>query len=94
MRRLLAISVAAAVVAALCAGQTTASAAPKDPDPLDAYAAVVQAAELATIARQGIDVSGQRRVAGGIELDVVLDQAQAERLRATPPRAARSSRSS
>jgi hypothetical protein len=55
---------------------------------------VVQAAELATIARQGIDVSGQRRVAGGIELDVVLDQAQAERLRATPPRAARSSRSS
>ena len=33
------------------------------------------------IAEQGIDVSGQRRVANGIELDMVLDQAQADRLR-------------
>ena len=33
------------------------------------------------IAEQGIDVSGQRPVANGIELDMVLDQAQADRLR-------------
>ena len=41
----------------------------------------MQADELATIAQQGIDVSGQRPVANGIELDMVLDQAQADRLR-------------
>ena len=84
MRRSLVISLVAAVVAALCAGLTTASAAPgagRDSDRLDAYTAVVQADEMATIAQQGIDVSGQRRVANGIELDLVLDQAQAERLR-------------
>ena len=51
------------------------------PDRLDAYTAVVQAAEIPTIAQQGIDVSGQRPVANGIELDMVLDQAQADRLR-------------
>ncbi|HKQ00239.1 MAG TPA: M14 family zinc carboxypeptidase [Actinomycetes bacterium] len=65
-------------------GFTTASAAPsaaRDSDRLDAYTAVVQADEIATIAQQGIEVSGQRLVANGIELDMVLDQAQAERLR-------------
>jgi len=84
MRRSLVISLVAAVVAALCMGLTTASAAPsaaRDSDRLDAYTAVVQADEIATIAQQGIEVSGQRRVANGIELDMVLDQAQAERLR-------------
>src|SRR5918996_2125513 len=81
MRRSLVISLATAVVAALCVGLTTASAAPGDQDRLDAYTAVVQADELATIAQQGIEVSGQRRVANGIELDMVLDQAQADRLR-------------
>ena len=80
MRRSLAISVAVAVVAALCAGPT-ASAAPNDPDPLDAYTAVVGAAQLPTIVDQGIDVSGQRAVANGIELDMVLDPSQADRLR-------------
>ena len=40
-----------------------------------------QAAELPVIAEQGIDVSGQRPVANGLELDMVLDQAQADRLR-------------
>ncbi len=78
------ISLVAAVLAALCAGPMTASAAPgagSGPDRLDAYTAVVQAAELPTIAEQGIDVSGQRPVANGIELDMVLDQAQADRLR-------------
>ena len=84
MRRSLVISLVAAVVAALCAGLTPASAQPsagRDSDRLDAYTAVVQADEIATIAQQGIDVSGQRRVANGIELDMVLDQAQADRLR-------------
>jgi hypothetical protein len=74
----------AAVVAAFCTGLTAASATPsagRDPDQLDAYTAVVQAAELPMIAQQGIDVSGQRRVAKGIKLDMVLDQAQADRLR-------------
>ena len=33
------------------------------------------------IAQQGIEVSGRRQVANGIELDIVLDQAQADRLR-------------
>src|SRR5688572_32951950 len=74
----------AAVVVALCAGLITASATPsagRDSDRLDAYTALVQAAELTTIAQQGIDVSGQRQVANGIELDMILDQAQADRLR-------------
>jgi hypothetical protein len=84
MRRSLVISLVAAVVAALCAGLTTASATPsagRDPDRLDAYTAVVQADQLPTIAQQGIEVSGQRPVANGIELDMVLDQVQADRLR-------------
>ncbi|MGH3461526.1 MAG: M14 family zinc carboxypeptidase, partial [Kribbellaceae bacterium] len=84
MRRSLVISLVAAVVAALCAGLTTASAAQsagKAPDRLDAYTAVVQAADMPAIAQQGIDVSGQRRVANGIELEMVLDQAQADQLR-------------
>ena len=67
MRRSLVISLVAAVVAALCMGLTTASAAPsagRDPDRLDATAPVVQAGEIATIAQQGIEVSGQRQVGG------------------------------
>src|SRR5262245_28347356 len=85
MRRSLPISLVAAVVATGCLGLTTASAAPggeSDPDQLDAYTAVGRAAEIPAIAEQGIDVSGQRTVANGIELDMVLDHAQADRLRA------------
>src|SRR5262245_50113602 len=84
MRRSLVFSLVAAVVAALCVGGTTASAPPSaggEPDPLDAYTAVVQPADISAIAEQGIDVSGQRQVANGIELDMVLNQAQADRLR-------------
>ena len=82
MRRSIAISLVAAVVAAGWSGLTTASAAPgAGTDRLDAYTAVVQAAEIPLIAQQGIDVSGQRTVANGIELDMVLDQAQADGLR-------------
>jgi Zinc carboxypeptidase len=74
----------AAVAAALCVGLTAASAKPgagRNPDRLDVYTAVVKAAELPAIVEQGIDVSSQRRVASGIELDMVLDRAQADRLR-------------
>ncbi len=84
MRRSLVMSLVAAVVAALCVGFTTASAAPSagtDPDRLDVYTAVVGTDELSAISEQGIDVSGARSVAAGIELDMVLDQAQADRLR-------------
>ncbi len=84
MRRSFVISLVAAVFAAVCVGFTAASAAPSaalDPDGLDAYTAVVQPAEIATITQLGIEVSGQRQVAAGIELDVVLDQAQADKLR-------------
>ena len=82
MRRSLVISLVAAVVVALCGGFATASAAPSaGSDELDAYTAVVQADQIPTIAQQGVDVSGQRPVAGGVELDMVLDQAQADRVR-------------
>src|SRR5688500_12378534 len=64
-------------------GLTTASAAQPGTDSgaLDVYTAVVQPVQLTMIAEQGIDVSDQRPVANGIELDIVLDQAQADRLR-------------
>ena len=74
----------AAIVVALCVGLTAASAIPsagRNSGPLDAYTAVVQTADLRMIAQEGIDVSGQRRVANGLELNMVLDQAQAARLR-------------
>lgn len=84
MRRFLVAVLAVAVAAALCAGSATASAAPpagSDPDVLDAYTAVVQPDQLPVIAQQGVDVSGQRQVAAGIELDMVLDKSQAAKLR-------------
>src|SRR5262245_29281862 len=78
-----------AVVVLLCglAAGSSAAAGPAqsqpadDDDQLDAYTAVVQPDQLSTITQQGIDVSGQRQVANGIELDMVLDRAQAEQLR-------------
>ena len=83
MRRSLVVLLVATVISAGL-GLTTASAAPgpaTDPGPLDAYTAVVEADQLPVIAQQGIDVSGHRPVANGLELDMVLDQAQADRLR-------------
>jgi hypothetical protein len=85
MRRSFRVFSVAAVVAAISAGTTSVSASPSgrsEPDPLDAYTAVVQPAEMPSVAEQGIEVSGQRVGADGIELDMVLDQAQADRLRA------------
>ena len=83
MRRSLAISSTMAVIVSFCVGSAAAAApsAPPDPDQLDAYTAVVQPSEVATITQQGIEVSGHRQVANGIELDMVLDQALAEQLR-------------
>ena len=68
MRRAFVISMAVLIVAALCAGPANASPVPsvgRDPDQLDAYTAVVQADQLATIAEQGIDLSGQQPVGDG-----------------------------
>ena len=83
MRRSLAISSIMAVIVSFCVGSAAAAApsAPPDPDQLDAYTALVQPSEVATIIQQGIEVSGQRQVANGIELDMVLDQGLAEQLR-------------
>jgi hypothetical protein len=74
MRRSLVTSLVVAVVAALCAGLTGASAAPSTGSGRLDYTAVVQVAEMPLIAQQGIEVSGQRQVTNGIELDMVLDR--------------------
>jgi len=70
----------------MCAGLTSATATPtgagRDPDRLDAYTATVAPSQLPAIAQQGFDVSGQRLVRGGVELDLVLTQGQADRLEA------------
>ncbi len=83
-RRLVSVLAVVVLLSGLGAGSASAAptqSQPAEDDQLDAYTAVVQPDELATIAEQGIDVSGQRQVANGTELDMVLDQAQAERLR-------------
>jgi Zinc carboxypeptidase len=83
-RRLVSVLAVVVLLCGLAAGSASAAptqSQPADDDQLDAYTAVVETDELSTIAEQGIDVSGQRQVADGTELDMVLDQAQAERLR-------------
>jgi hypothetical protein len=83
-RRLVSVLAVVVLLGGLAAGNASAAptqSQPAEDDQLDAYTAVVQPDELAAIAEQGIDVSGQRQVATGTELDVVLDQAQAEGLR-------------
>jgi hypothetical protein len=79
------IPLVGAIIAALCAGSITASATPGgrgDPGPLDAYTATVEADQVPLITQQGIEVSGERSVANGAELDMVLSRAQADQLRA------------
>jgi hypothetical protein len=84
-RRLVSVLAVVVLLCGLAAGSASAAPAQSQPadddDQLDAYTAVVEADQLPAIARQGIDVSGQRPVADGIELDMVVDQAQAKRLR-------------
>jgi Zinc carboxypeptidase len=83
-RRLVSVLAVVVLLSGLAAGSASAApgqSQPADDDRLDAYTAVVEADQLSTIAEQGIDVSGQRQVADGTELEMVLDQAQAEGLR-------------
>ncbi len=85
MRRLLIGTVTAGVVTAMCAAFTTGtatSAAGRDPDRLDVYTATLKASQLSVVAGQGLDVTGQRRVKGGVELDLVLNRGQANKLEA------------
>ena len=86
MRRSLVVTLVLAVVAALGAALTTATAAPtpsagRDPDQLDVYTATVAADQLSVLAQAGIDVTEQRQVSRGFELDMVLNQGQADQLR-------------
>jgi hypothetical protein len=76
----LAVVLLSSGLAAQGAGAAPAETQPAD-DQLDAYTAVVTAADMPAIAEQGIEVSGQRQVADGVEVEMVLDQVQAERLR-------------
>ncbi|GAA4723664.1 M14 family metallopeptidase [Nocardioides endophyticus] len=86
MRKWLIGSLVLTVVTAMCAGLTSATAAPsaagRDPDRLDAYTLTVAPSELSAVSDLGVEVSGQRSVKGGLELDVVLDGAQANKLEA------------
>ncbi|GAA1729437.1 M14 family metallopeptidase [Isoptericola hypogeus] len=86
MRRTMVFTVILAVLAALGVGSFAASGAPGpdpggDPDQLDVYTATVSADEMALLAQEGVDVSDQRQVAAGVQLDVVLPESQADRLR-------------
>ena len=56
------------VIVALGATATSAQAGGKDK--LDAYGAIVSAAQLAALTEQGIDISAQRNVEGGIRIDL------------------------
>lgn len=86
MRSRLIGSLVLVVVAALCAGLSSATAAPtaagRDPDRLDAYTVTVAPSELSAVSDLGVEVSDQRSVDGELELDVVLDGTQANRLEA------------
>jgi hypothetical protein len=86
MRGWLIGSLVAAVVTGVCTGLSPGVAAPsvegRDPDRLDAYTVTVAPSELSVIAQQGFEVSNQRAVKGGVELDLVMDRAQADRLKA------------
>jgi zinc carboxypeptidase len=85
MRGWLLGSLVAAVIAGVCVGLAPTTAKPeapgRDPDQLDAYTVTVAPSELSAIAQQGYDVSGQRVLkSGAVRLDLVLDQAQANKL--------------
>lgn len=83
MRRSLFGSVLIAMVAALLATVpvTASRAAPGDGQSLDAYTAVVKASQIGDLARLGHDLSDQRPVAGGVEVDLVLTADQRDELK-------------
>ena len=58
----------------------SASAAQRASDRLDAYTAVVGAGQLATLAEEGFDITGQRRVRRGIKVGLVLTRGQRAKL--------------
>jgi hypothetical protein len=77
MRRKLLAAATAAL--ALAAGAETAAAQER----LDAYTAVVDAQDLATISEAGFDIAeGARQVAGGTEVDLIMTRAQRAKLAA------------
>jgi Zinc carboxypeptidase len=78
MRRSLFVAVSAALVLALSA--PLAAAKQRAADRLDAYTAVVRAAQLGTLAEQGFELTGQRNVAGGVEVDFVATKDQRDKL--------------
>jgi hypothetical protein len=86
MRGWLIGSLVAAVVIGVCTGLTPTAATPsvadRDPDRLDAYTVTVAPSELSVIAQQGFEVTDERPVKGGVELDLVMDRVQADRLKA------------
>jgi zinc carboxypeptidase len=79
-------SLVAAVVMGAATGLTPTAAGPPaaapDTEHLDAYTLTVSPSEMSAIADLGLDATDQRQVKGGTELEVVLDQAQADKLRA------------
>jgi hypothetical protein len=82
MRRSLFGSLLIAMVAALLAALplTASQAAPGGGDSLDAYTAVVKAEQMPELARLGHDLSDQRVVDGGVEVDLVLTKGQRDEL--------------
>jgi Zinc carboxypeptidase len=66
--------------AALAVLLTLAFAVPASAAQLDAYTAVVKPGQLSTLAEQGVDITNQERVAGGIKLGLVLTEAERAKL--------------
>ncbi|HEX5087658.1 MAG TPA: M14 family zinc carboxypeptidase [Nocardioides sp.] len=86
MRRSSLVTLVLALLVALGAGLTAAAgtsspSAGRDPGPLDVYTAAVTADQLSLLTQAGVDVSEQRRTEGAVEVDMVLDKAQAKALR-------------
>ena len=86
MRRSRVVVLVIAVVAALCAGlgglgSASGAAAPPGKDPLDAYTATVEPDAVADLAAQGYDVSDQTPAGAKTKVGLVLDKAQARKLR-------------
>jgi hypothetical protein len=73
---------AIAAVLLFVAFAQVATAAPPLRDRLNAYKAVVRADQLSTLAAQGFDLTGQREVAGGVEVDLIMTQSQRAKLEA------------
>ncbi len=88
--RVLAVSIISGIVAALGSvvpaggspGSPPGATAPDPDGPLDAYTAVVDPAELQGLAAQGFDVGEHSTVRDGVEVDLVLNPAEADLLRA------------